>query len=63
MVVLSLKAQRELRSSTNKRIVEDVKNDEYKPAINVWASWFPERPVIKKDDAAIKKLYGDSTDG
>jgi len=47
------------RIENNKRLSDMVKNGEKIPtSFTSQNSWYPPRPVIKKDAKAVKKLYG-----
>jgi hypothetical protein len=46
------------RQERNREICDKVKAGAYIPAkLNLQESWFPKRPIIKKDPKAIEKLY------
>ncbi len=53
--------QAEQRKERNKEITDAVKSGEYLQSFNKEASWYPQRPVIKKDQSAIRKIYGEDS--
>ncbi len=48
------------RKKHNREIVQRMKSGETLHRYNAQSSWFPPRPIIKKDEEAIKSLYGHS---
>jgi hypothetical protein len=59
MKTFAEKAQ-ENRRKRNADIADGLRNGEYESAaFDSMESFFPTRPIIKKDQAAIKRLYGD----
>jgi hypothetical protein len=46
------------RQEHNRQLLEKMVSGEPLRAFDSQASWFPPRPVIKKDPKAIEKLYG-----
>lgn len=47
-----------LRSDRNRNLIQRMKDGEELNQFDAQASWFPPRPIIKKDKNAISKLYG-----
>ncbi len=48
------------RAERNKELCEKVKNNQYiEPLMPASATWFPPRPIIKKDHEAIRDLYNE----
>jgi hypothetical protein len=50
----------EIRKQKNKDLVERYKKGESIQLIPSSATWFPQRPIIKKDEKIVKELYGDN---
>ena len=50
--------QKQQRLKRNKEIVERLKKGESTQLIPTHMTWFPPRPIIKKDEKVIKQLYG-----
>jgi hypothetical protein len=50
----------EIRKQKNKDLVERYKKGESIQLIPSEATWFPQRPTIKKDTKIVKELYGDN---
>lgn len=48
----------QLRKIRNKELMRRVRNGESTNSFDSSASWFPPRPIIKKDPKAINQLYG-----
>lgn len=46
------------RAIKNKELIEAVQRGESVASIDTTQTWWPQRPVIKKDRALIEKLYG-----
>ena len=46
------------RKSHNKNILRKMKQGEALATINTMMSWYPPRPVLKKNKHALRKLYG-----
>lgn len=46
------------RQEHNRQLLEKMVSGEPLWAFDSNASWFPQRPVVKKDPKAIEKLYG-----
>ena len=60
MNLLSYRKNEEKRKIRNQEICQAIKDGEYvPPAMNIFQSWYPERPIIKKDQKAIKSIYGE----
>lgn len=49
-----------LRKLHNKELIERMHSGEALWSFDCKASWYPPRPVIKKDPKAINQLYGSS---
>lgn len=49
---------RNLRSDRNSDVVRRMRNGEQLTSFNSQSSWYPPRPIIEKDQGAIRKLYG-----
>ena len=53
---------KEKRKNRNQEIAEMVKSGEYiPPAQNMHESWFPKRPILKKNQKDIDRLYRTKT--
>ena len=52
---------RTLRRERNAEVLRRLKNGEVLSSFNSYASWYPPRPIIKKSQDDIAKLYGDNT--
>ena len=55
--------EKEERERRNKDLVRRMKKGENLTAYNTQDTWFPNRPLIKKDKELIKKLYNEETKG
>lgn len=47
-----------LRKDRNSDVIRRMKNGDQLSSFNSYSSWFPPRPIIEKDSAAVKDLYG-----
>lgn len=54
------KSQRELRLMRNADILRRMRNGDPLNAVDSKASWFPPRPIIKKDLVEMARLYSDA---
>jgi len=52
----------DIRKARNEQLIRRMKAGEPLWSYDSKASWFPPRPIIEKDPAAIKKLYESSTE-
>ena len=59
MNVFDLNEQALKRKQHNRKILKKMAKGESLSTFNSQSSWFPPRPIIKKDKTAIKKLYKD----
>ncbi len=50
-------SQKKLRSKHNSEILKKMQEGEDLTRYSTEASWFPVRPIIKKDGDAIRKLF------
>lgn len=50
----------DLRRQHNAELIRRMRNGEALSAFDSKASWFPPRPVIKKDEREMRRLYDDS---
>ena len=57
MKVLSLDEQANKRRLHNKEILHKMSRGESLNRFDSQKSWFPPRPIIKKDQVGMKKLY------
>ncbi len=56
------KTKKQLQEEHNKAIIEALKAGKPTPRkYNNEDTWFPERPVIKKDKKAMDELYGEKS--
>jgi len=55
--VTGLRSQN-LRQDRNTELVRRMRTGEQLTSFNSYSSWFPPRPIIEKDEGAIRKLYG-----
>lgn len=55
------KSSQNLRSQRNADILRRMRNGDPLNAIDSRASWFPPRPVIKKDQSEMARLYNNSS--
>lgn len=60
MSELKSKSQRELRLMRNADILRRMRNGDPLNAVDSKASWFPPRPIIKKDLVEMARLYSDA---
>jgi len=52
------------RVARTQEIADAVKSGQYCPAaLNVFHSWWPERPTIKKDAKEVARVYGETPSG
>lgn len=51
--------QKQQRNQHNKEILDKLKKGESTQLIPTHMTWFPPRPIIKKDEKHIKELYGE----
>lgn len=62
-----MKTPEEIREAENKSIIERLRRGESITRINASATWFPPRPVIKKDEKALNFVFSkdkeDDTNG
>ena len=63
MKVLSLEQKALKRRQHNKEILSRMKKGEALTSFNSHTSWFPPRPIVKKDQADMQKLYGVQASG
>ena len=54
----SLEIAAKRRKERNQALVNKVKNGEYIPPIKPQDTWWPDRPQVKKDKEAMRRLYG-----
>ncbi len=52
----------QLRKIRNKELMRRVRSGESTNSFDSFASWFPPRPIIKKDPQAIGVLYGKASE-
>lgn len=52
------KTSEKKRKNRNRQIIEKMKRGEDLVAFDAFSSWFPPRPILKKDKKALEKLYG-----
>jgi hypothetical protein len=50
------------RQKHNKEIVERMRRGEELAEVDMMESWFPPRPIIKKDKKLMSRLYGTKDD-
>jgi len=60
MVDNSYEKEKETRKKANEELLRKMKSGESLKTVSVQATWFPPRPIIKKDGDKIKELYGDN---
>lgn len=48
---------KERRAKENKALIEKMRRGESLKTVNISSTWFPPRPIIKKNKDAINKLY------
>lgn len=53
------KKQEEERKRKNQELLARVRNGESTALIPASATWFPPRPILKKDEKEIKRLFGE----
>lgn len=51
---------KEKRKNRNKDLIERLKRGESTQLIPTQMTWYPPRPIIKKDNEIVKQLYGDT---
>lgn len=49
----------ERRKKRNDELLLRFKNGESMALIDATATWFPPRPIIKKDEKEVERLFGD----
>ena len=52
----------EIRTNHNREILKRMETGESLTSFDSQSSWFPPRPVIEKDQEAVRKLYGNLKD-
>jgi len=52
------KSQNSLRRDRNSELLRRMRNGDSLTSYDSAASWFPPRPIIEKDEKALKQLYG-----
>lgn len=57
MKVLSLDEQELRRKLHNRKVLKKMNRGEVLNSFDSQSSWFPPRPIIKKDRKALEKLY------
>jgi hypothetical protein len=62
MKMMSNKKADELRRLRNASLLRRMEDGDELTSFNSNASWFPPRPIIKKNNEAIERLYGVGTD-
>ena len=53
----SFKSSRELRKQHNSELIRRMRNGEPLTSFDSKASWYPPRPIIKKDKVEMARLY------
>lgn len=57
MNVLDFNEKALRRKQHNKKVLKKMEKGESLSSFNSQSSWFPPRPIIKKDKKAVEKLY------
>ena len=58
MSIFTFDRSRNLRKERNEDILDRLKKGDALSSFDSYASWYPPRPIIKKDSKALGKLYG-----
>jgi hypothetical protein len=56
----SYEKEKETRKKANEELLRKMKSGESLKMVSVQSTWFPPRPIIKKNEDKIKELYGDN---
>ena len=57
MSIFTFDRSRNLRKERNEDILDRLKKGDALSSFDSYASWYPPRPIIKKDPKALGKLY------
>lgn len=57
MGILDLNKLNIMRKKHNQELINKMRNGESLRSFDSQASWFPPRPVLKKDEEAMSRLY------
>jgi hypothetical protein len=63
LVKTDRRSPEEIRSAANAETLHKYRTGHSLTAVSPEATWWPPRPIIKKDAEAFAKLYGEDTDG
>ncbi len=58
MKLLKLEQKEQKRRLHNKDVLMRMKKGEPFSRFDSYTSWFPPRPIVKKDQSGMRKLYG-----
>jgi hypothetical protein len=58
MSIFTFDRSKNLRKERNEDVLDRLKKGDALSSFDSYASWYPPRPIIKKDPKALGKLYG-----
>jgi hypothetical protein len=61
MSIFTFDRSKNLRKERNEDVLDRLKKGDSLSSFDSYASWYPPRPIIKKDPKALGKLYGSRT--
>lgn len=61
MSIFTFDRSKNLRKERNEDVLDRLKKGDSLSSFDSYASWYPPRPIIKKDSKALGKLYGSRT--